>query len=473
MRDVTIAEVELKTGLTRANIRFYEKEGLLSPTRGENGYRNYSDEDVRTLEKVKLLRRLRIAVPVIREVQRGERTLADAVQAQVGPLEREWQETDQALAICQAITADGVSFSGLDPARYLSPAMAQGGGQALQNDRLQPAGHPWARYFARAFDLGLYALLLMIVTRWLLRWNTPEGLAASLLFNYAKIGLMLLFEPILLRYWGTTPGKWIFGMKVRGVNGQKLTWADAMGRTLSVFRTGMGYGVPVYQLYRAYVCYSACRERELAWDEENDSVILAPRDRIHPARMVCFVLADVLSFALALGVVLRAELPPHRGELTLAAYTDNCNDYLKYRDLPGRVKNGEWDAWSPDDSTFFIGMESRQRTEAQTDEAGMVRSVTYRFSSADMLSGDALYLRDMLLYAFAVSHERRGALETMLDPVTEQMENFYTGFEADLGSLHISQQVTHTGYEVVGGVYLWPEEGAQAAFEMVFTISKK
>ena len=79
----------------------------------------------------------------------------------------------------------------------------------------------------------------------------------------------------------------------------------------------------------------------------------------------------------------------------------------------------------------------------------------------------------MLLYAFAVSHERRGALETMLDPVTEQMENFYTGFEADLGSLHISQQVTHTGYEVVGGVYLWPEEGAQAAFEMVFTISKK
>ena len=31
---MNIAEAERRTGLTRANIRFYEKEGLLTPTRG-------------------------------------------------------------------------------------------------------------------------------------------------------------------------------------------------------------------------------------------------------------------------------------------------------------------------------------------------------------------------------------------------------------------------------------------------------
>ena len=37
---MTIKELENRTGMTRANIRFYEGEGLLSPRRLENGYRD-------------------------------------------------------------------------------------------------------------------------------------------------------------------------------------------------------------------------------------------------------------------------------------------------------------------------------------------------------------------------------------------------------------------------------------------------
>ena len=49
---MTIKELEERTGMARANIRFYESEGLLSPARQENGYRDYSEEDVKTLEKI-------------------------------------------------------------------------------------------------------------------------------------------------------------------------------------------------------------------------------------------------------------------------------------------------------------------------------------------------------------------------------------------------------------------------------------
>ncbi len=55
---MTIKELEERTGLSRANIRFYEKEGLLSPLRRENGYREYTEEDVQTLQRIKLLRSL-------------------------------------------------------------------------------------------------------------------------------------------------------------------------------------------------------------------------------------------------------------------------------------------------------------------------------------------------------------------------------------------------------------------------------
>ena len=58
-----INEVEQQAGITKRNIRFYEQQGLLSPKRnGENGYRDYSEEDVAELKKIKLLRKLSLPI---------------------------------------------------------------------------------------------------------------------------------------------------------------------------------------------------------------------------------------------------------------------------------------------------------------------------------------------------------------------------------------------------------------------------
>lgn len=50
---MTIQEVERQSGMTRANIRFYEEKGLLTPQRQPNGYRDYSAADVETLRRVR------------------------------------------------------------------------------------------------------------------------------------------------------------------------------------------------------------------------------------------------------------------------------------------------------------------------------------------------------------------------------------------------------------------------------------
>lgn len=68
---MTIKELEQRTGLPRTSIRFYEQEGLLTPERRENNYRDYSEEDVRTLEKIKLLRQLSLDLDDIRRLQAG------------------------------------------------------------------------------------------------------------------------------------------------------------------------------------------------------------------------------------------------------------------------------------------------------------------------------------------------------------------------------------------------------------------
>ena len=68
---MTIRELEQKSGLERANIRFYEKEKLLNPVRRENGYRDYSEEDLQTLRRICLFRRLQFSLEEIRSLQDG------------------------------------------------------------------------------------------------------------------------------------------------------------------------------------------------------------------------------------------------------------------------------------------------------------------------------------------------------------------------------------------------------------------
>ena len=64
----TIKEVEKKLNITRANIRFYEKEGLLQPKRCDNEYRDYSEDDLKRLEKILIFRKCNISIENIQHI---------------------------------------------------------------------------------------------------------------------------------------------------------------------------------------------------------------------------------------------------------------------------------------------------------------------------------------------------------------------------------------------------------------------
>ena len=56
---ISINQVEKITGVSRRNIRFYENEGLLLPTRNkDNGYRIYDQSDIWRVKVIKMLRML-------------------------------------------------------------------------------------------------------------------------------------------------------------------------------------------------------------------------------------------------------------------------------------------------------------------------------------------------------------------------------------------------------------------------------
>ena len=118
-----INEVEAAVGVTKKNIRFYEEEGLISPSREPgNGYRSYSQADVERLRRIKLLRKLDVPLAEIREMLEGLRSrradLEEAIgfctllQQENGPLEQ--LDVEQTLARLTAREEQGVTFVNIE-----------------------------------------------------------------------------------------------------------------------------------------------------------------------------------------------------------------------------------------------------------------------------------------------------------------------------------------------------------------------
>ena len=111
-----INEVEERLGISKANIRFYEKQGLLNPARSANGYRDYSDADILLLQQIIILRKLGISVQDIARIQKGELPLQDAVRANILQLEEQIQQLTGSLKLSRQIAAEDAPE--LDTLRY-------------------------------------------------------------------------------------------------------------------------------------------------------------------------------------------------------------------------------------------------------------------------------------------------------------------------------------------------------------------
>lgn len=67
-----IKDVCRECRLTKKAVEYYEEQGLISPEIGDNGYRNYSDDDITALKEIGVLRKLNISVAEIKYILSGK-----------------------------------------------------------------------------------------------------------------------------------------------------------------------------------------------------------------------------------------------------------------------------------------------------------------------------------------------------------------------------------------------------------------
>lgn len=110
-----INEVEALAGIAKKNIRFYEEQGLISPRRNpENGYRDYGEEDVLVLRRIRLLRKLDVPIDEIRLMLSGSHTVGDGMRRHLISLERQQRNLQQAMELCQELAYQDIPISQLD-----------------------------------------------------------------------------------------------------------------------------------------------------------------------------------------------------------------------------------------------------------------------------------------------------------------------------------------------------------------------
>lgn len=290
---MTIKEIEGLTGLPRANVRYYETEGLIAPERKENGYRVYSQTDAEELMKIKLLRCLEVSIEEIKEIQAGKQTMKEALEKSLEIQSGKQHQLQRAMEIARRMLAEEVSYEMLDAAVWMRQLESE---EILQQDKVPALNLPWRRYFARDLDYMLCNLVALMLFYDYLNSRVVTMVATAI--------LLLLTEPLLLHLFGTTPGKWIFGIRVTDGEERRLSYGAGLERTWTVLWEGEALRIPVILYYFLYKNYKACENGEkLPW--EWDSEVTYKDDKVW--RCGAYVLAYLAVMALLVLVVLWRE----------------------------------------------------------------------------------------------------------------------------------------------------------------------
>lgn len=423
-----IQELERMTGLERPSIRFYEKEGLLIPERLENGYRDYSEADAELLKKIKLLRRLGMSIEKIRALQQGSADLSAVITQQVSYHSSQIDEHRRCRAVCEAIRDDGAEFSSLDAEHYLRLLREikiddKVLGRTNFRESVPEEIHPWKRYFARWLDYLIWGAIVNVVWIVLLRvrpilmgfWETVYGIGAMALF--------VPVEALLLHKFGTTPGKYIMGIRLEYIQGGNLPYSEALYRSLRVFTGGVGLGIPLINiiLYIFRYCQLTGRSwrifarhdqvegpQDMPWDEDTEIIY----SHHNWKRGVAAAVMATVFIALTTVGIIDGFKPRHRGsELTIAQVAENYNATMavlqREVDYHDKLqKDGTKKPVSPNTVIFDMNHSegNHQMQFSYEVEKGIVRSVQVHHTWDSVfwlqpLNGDALMMASSLLLA--------------------------------------------------------------------------
>ena len=476
---MTIKEIEERTGLPRANVRFYESEGLIAPSRGSNGYRDYSEADCQTLLKIKLLRQLDCPLEDIRALQSGELRLDSVLSQRLDALKYRQAGLSRAQQLCQQLWDDRAEWDTIQPERYLTWVSPVPASPEVEDIRHQI---PWRRFLARGLDFALCSFLWRLFLALALRVNITQRGGYVVLDFAISMALQLLLEPLFLHRFGTTPGKALFGLRLTRSDGSYFSWQEALQRTGTVLLMGEGLMIPIVStITNGLGLYRCCHQLEQPWALEDEawSDGTDGRTRFWDApragwRAAGYVGVQVLMIVLLSAASLFAYLPFHHGALTVAQFADNYNHLLRYQNAPDRpsLLLDEDGAWFDNSDTIVIDLfSSGGPPEFQFEvEDETITRVSFSAGSSDS-SGFHSLPYSQTVHTIQALLGKVALKDTLYDQLMALLEADPGTVTQSVDGWTLTRTLRLEGYQVYDGI-LVPQDGAAQSFYYEFTMEQ-
>lgn len=490
---MTIKEIEELAGMPRANIRYYEEQGLLSPIRSENGYRDYSVEDLTVLKKIKLLRSLHMSMEEIKALHKGERALSVVLEQQIKKLSAEKANLDKAQSVCVSMYKDGTKYEGLDAEKYLKNlnegtqyiiGKSYGETKESREDRLPRLQEPWRRFFARMLDESVYYTLWYCFLVFVFQIRSTEGIGWGVVGIIATLLLTIVLEPLQLSLFGTTFGKWILGLRVVDSYDGKLSFSYAYDRTREVLFYGLGLYISAFKWYRMWKSFEKCTEgKELEW-EYGSRLILKDGKKY---RIAAYVVARALLIGVVVLTNVLVEIPVNRGELTIAEFCENYRYLEKVLEIDSGYTlddNGVWKDKATEDGTVVINpfnVVGPPEFIFETDADGNVQKISFvvevespEGTPKEEKQTITSYWMEMTLAALAyvgAQEEFSHFSSARVDIVKRITACEFEDFDFTEAGVRVTCDVEWTGYERAGSRRLWSIDDSACSFYMEFTMS--
>ncbi len=339
--------------------------------------------------------------------------------------------------------------------------------------------YPWRRYFARGLDASLYGLFLVALMALVFRVDLTQwgGFAGLFILIFSTL-LMLFVEPLLLSRFGSTPGKWIFGLTLRLKNGKKLDYGEALSRTWGIIFRGYGFQLPIFDLVRLVISYQRCTDGEaLPWDEGRPHSYTLRDEKAY--RIALYLLASLLTFGLTVGAGLLgvhlASTPPNEGPLTISEFAENYNHLLRYQNGLSALdqfqlnQEGQWqEPNDPASGVFYLEISPRMTLSYTTDD-GVITTLEASFlvENQELMEFPGTKLL-FLAQAFTASGRLTPGLEGFLLHLQAAPDQDYT---TQIGDAALTYQAENRGYLISSTGMFGQEEGTQGYFAFTLTLT--
>jgi len=238
----------------------------------------------------------------------------------------------------------------------------------------------------------------------------------------------------------------------------------------------MGFNIPIYNIIRLLKSYNLCIENETQpWDESISYTIKDTKWY----RGLIYIGASLATFAVLLTISSAQQLPPNRGDLTVAEFVENHNYYAKlYKiDFSNEYldEDGKWVEKETDKTIIYISLNEKPEYNF-TIENGYVTGVSFEIEIKNNDYMISSYDHHMFLasLAFAGAQNEMGLFSKIPQRIASNIENnILDDYQFVEAGIAINCDIEHSGYNKITNILVPSENTKENYFSLKFSMNKE